>query len=597
MRQLKLEPQRSPAVLAAIAFTSALTLVTLFGGAARAATPTVTEFDDGIAGQGEMYGITPASDGRIWFTSFGPAHDTIAAINPANPSAGVAPFPSSSSDPWGVTNGPDGNVFFGTRFNSVGELVPGTGANLATFLGNGNFIRPFGSVAGPDGNIWVTGAGQQAAPAPPANDKVGVASPGVPPSYINEALLPPTADPIGIAVGRSDASGAGFPSLWVPEFGGNRIARVAPTAPNLDVKEYPTLPNPNSQPYMIALGPDGNLWFTEYGNGTGNRVGRFSPPGSYNDPLLGFVEFELPAGSGPQDIAAGPDGNMWITATSRGSILRMNMAGEVTGEFDTPSRFPNGIAPGSDGNLWFTTFDGNQVGRITTALDPPAFQNTSQVAVPNTGASGIGAPYPSNVPVSGLQGTVTGVTVRLTGISHTFPDDLDILLQGPQGHSVMLASDVGSPAGTTSYPADGITLNFSDSAARLLSDTEPLVSGFYRPTNRAPSESQTELSTPAPPPPYGSALSAFNGTNPNGTWKLFAIDDATHAAPNTNRGRIFGGWGLDITTTGPPPASAPVANTTAPTPATSTAVKKCKKKRKKRSAAAAKKCKRKKKKK
>ncbi len=48
----------------------------------------------------------------------------------------------------------------------------------------------------------------------------------------------------------------------------------------------------------------------------------------------------------------------------------------------------------------------------------------------------------------------------MTGISHTFPDDLDFLLQGPEGQSVMLASDAGSPAGDTSYPANGITLNF-----------------------------------------------------------------------------------------------------------------------------------------
>ena len=83
-------------------------------------------------------------------------------------------------------------------------------------------------------------------------------------------------------------------------------------------------------------------------------------------------------------------------------------------------------------------------------------------------------------------------------------------------------------------------------------------------------------------------MATFNGTDPNGTWKLFVIDDATHAAPNTNIGKIYGGWGLDISTTGPPPQSpaTPATQNAAPAP------KKCKKKGKK-AEAAKKKCKKK----
>jgi subtilisin-like proprotein convertase family protein len=169
--------------------------------------------------------------------------------------------------------------------------------------------------------------------------------------------------------------------------------------------------------------------------------------------------------------------------------------------------------------------------------------------VPGSGDNGQANTYPSNVSVSGLQGKVTHVTVRVTGISHTFPDDLDFLLQGPQGQSVMLASDAGSPAGSTSYPANGITLNFDQDALRSLPDSDPLVSGFYKPTNNAPGVGPTqELSSPAPPPPYGTSLNNLNGTDPNGTWKLFVLDDNTHLAGNTNVGKIFGGWGLDIQT-------------------------------------------------
>src|SRR5262249_218501 len=40
------------------------------------------------------------------------------------------------------------------------------------------------------------------------------------------------------------------------------------------ITEYPT-PTPNSFPAGIAAGPDGNLWFTEYG---ANQIGVISPP-------------------------------------------------------------------------------------------------------------------------------------------------------------------------------------------------------------------------------------------------------------------------------------------------------------------------------
>ncbi|MFF2290439.1 hypothetical protein [Peribacillus butanolivorans] len=51
----------------------------------------------------------------------------------------------------------------------------------------------------------------------------------------------------------------------------------------------------------------------------------------------------------------------------------------------------------------------------------------------------------------------------------------------------------------------------------------PIVSGTYRPTNIGVSD---VLTAPAPAPPYGSTLSVFDGTNPNGTWSLFVFDDA-----------------------------------------------------------------------
>ncbi|MFC9599770.1 hypothetical protein ACFTQL_18125 [Peribacillus butanolivorans] len=73
----------------------------------------------------------------------------------------------------------------------------------------------------------------------------------------------------------------------------------------------------------------------------------------------------------------------------------------------------------------------------------------------------------------------------------------------------------------------------------------PIVSGTYRPTNIGVSD-VLPAPAPAPAPPYGSTLSVFDGTNPNGTWSLFVFDDV-----GQDSGTSAGGWFLTITTTCP----------------------------------------------
>ncbi len=93
-------------------------------------------------------------------------------------------------------------------------------------------------------------------------------------------------------------------------------------------------------------------------------------------------------------------------------------------------------------------------------------------------ASGNGAPYPSTVTASGVSGAISKVVVALTGFTHTWPDDVDVLLVGPNNEKVLLMSDAGG--GTA--PAAPVTLTFDDAAASSLT-TARLVSGTYRPTN------------------------------------------------------------------------------------------------------------------
>jgi subtilisin-like proprotein convertase family protein len=157
-------------------------------------------------------------------------------------------------------------------------------------------------------------------------------------------------------------------------------------------------------------------------------------------------------------------------------------------------------------------------------------------------------PYPSSINVSGLTGSVSKVTVTLMGVQHTFPDDIDILLVGPSGQKIELMSDAGG-----NRSISNVDLAFDDDAPTYLSDFGTIASGTYKPSNFF--EQSDYFPAPAPgasvAAPYGATLQSFNGTDPNGVWSLYVVDDCGGDA-----GQILGGWCLSIGTTpsgGPAP--------------------------------------------
>jgi hypothetical protein len=99
---------------------------------------------------------------------------------------------------------------------------------------------------------------------------------------------------------------------------------------------------------------------------------------------------------------------------------------------------------------------------LAAPLPQLIFFSFSPITIPTAGAA---SPYPSTITVAGLSGTVTKVTVTLTNFSHTFPDDVDILLVGPTGANAIIMSDVGGATGVTN-----LTLTLDDAAATSLPD-------------------------------------------------------------------------------------------------------------------------------
>ena len=174
-----------------------------------------------------------------------------------------------------------------------------------------------------------------------------------------------------------------------------------------------------------------------------------------------------------------------------------------------------------------------------------SWSNPAPISIPS---SGIATPYPSVSSVSGASGAIVSVSVTLTGLAHTWPEDIDILLVGPNGQKTVLMSDVGGGLAIGSA-----TLKFEDQAVSSLPASTQISSGTYKPTNIG----ATDLfPVPAPSAPYDSTLAGFVGTGPNGDWKLYVIDDASR-----DQGSIDGGWTLTIATTAAvPPTISDIPN-------------------------------------
>jgi subtilisin-like proprotein convertase family protein len=198
----------------------------------------------------------------------------------------------------------------------------------------------------------------------------------------------------------------------------------------------------------------------------------------------------------------------------------------------------NGQSPNGRWRLYVADDLATDSGQITQGFRL-ALRTTEGFAL---GDPGPATDYPAVVEVAGRTTPITGLRVRVNGLAHSWPDDVDLLLVGPRGQSALLMSDAG---GGTSRLYEGPSVTFTDSAPLGLMDEDPFTSGVFRPTDFEPGDT---FPAPAPPGPYGTSLAVFNGTDPNGTWRLFAQDDGNMGYA----GQVEGGFSLEIETPAPP---------------------------------------------
>ena len=106
--------------------------------------------------------------------------------------------------------------------------------------------QPRGIISGPDGKLWVAESG--------SNKVASVTTVGVVKEFDVPSLIR--------TFGPTDVAVEGTRYIWFTEFGRHKVGRL-----NIAVataKDY-TAPTPDADPWEFAAGPDGAMWFTEFG--------------------------------------------------------------------------------------------------------------------------------------------------------------------------------------------------------------------------------------------------------------------------------------------------------------------------------------------
>jgi virginiamycin B lyase len=236
---------------------------------------------------------------------------------------------------------------------------------------------------------------------------------------------------------------AGVPLLSLSLAAGTAGAAGAPAASGPgNVTIYAAIYDPQG----ITAGPDGALWFTDKGNfaddglaTSDSMIGRITTNGTvtnYNGAGINV----------PEGITAGPDGALWFTNYGNNTIGRITTTGTVTNYTGTGIERPLGITAGPDGALWFTE-SSNAIGRITTAVTPAINRFT-----PGSGAAG------TTVTITG-QNLSNATQVAFGGIPATIVSDTatQIVATVPSGAATGQIT-VAVPAGTaTSHASFTVT--------------------------------------------------------------------------------------------------------------------------------------------
>jgi hypothetical protein len=176
------------------------------------------------------------------------------------------------------------------------------------------------------------------------------------------------------------------------------------------------------------------------------------------------------------------------------------------------------------------------------------YANHTNIAINQSGPA---TPYPSQIIVTGGPAAIGSMRITLYDYSANVPIDVSFLLVSPGGQAfILLANAGGNP------PSGPATLNFTDTAGRVVPANGPLTTNDFEPTSYG---MVANFAPPAPAGPYNlpggtvggtgtqTLFGNFGGTDANGVWSLYVREQIPPPlTPYTVVGNIAGGWGLEF---------------------------------------------------
>ncbi len=161
------------------------------------------------------------------------------------------------------------------------------------------------------------------------------------------------------------------------------------------------------------------------------------------------------------------------------------------------------------------------------------FANSAAISVISMGAANV---YPSNIPVSGMPAFLHGFNVKVPYLFHTVNfNEVDLLLEAPNGQRLMLLSDLNSSSG----PVAIFDVGFGTESEIVAAPNTVTNGANFLPANFGGVPDTFPVLGPVNQPnpdPF-----AWQDINPNGTWKLYVIDDTPGGNAN-----LQNGWSITI---------------------------------------------------
>jgi streptogramin lyase len=229
--------------------------------------------------------------------------------------------------------------------------------------------------AGPHGTLWA--AGVDGTSSPPTNFLIRMAPSGEPKSYSDRGSTGEAG--IGELIRGPDGW------MWFTVPGAEEIDRI-----NVAGSLHRWILPAGSRPTGLAAA-DGSVWVTMEGVPTLEQV----EPG----PAPIWSEWGLPTGTSLTRMVLGSDNHLWALQSGSGTVVRQSLQGATapvrleTGKSEFAETVNSDIAAGDDGNIWVSQRDRRTVGKLVPDADGNGVDYT-RYAVPG-GPTTVLAPGPA----------------------------------------------------------------------------------------------------------------------------------------------------------------------------------------------------------